>query len=130
MEFKIANENKNYDNVEDKKKNINNDEFKKKMKKMAIYIMGGFVILMVILAIMSIFTKKSYSYDYIETILKNSAIDYFSDHKKKSCLLPEPYLFPDAPLLLRSFVQLHYEPDTFPHFRHFYLPWLLSARHP
>ncbi len=82
MEFKIANENKNDDNVEDKKKNINNDEFKKKMKKMAIYIMGGFVILMVILAIMSLFTKKNYSYDEVENILKSSAINYFADHKK------------------------------------------------
>ena len=82
MEFKIANENKNDDNVEDTKKNVNNDELKKRMKKMAIYIMGGFVILMVILAILSLFTKKNYSYDDIETILKNSAIDYFSDHKK------------------------------------------------
>lgn len=82
MEFKIANEKKNDDNVEDKKKTVNNDEFKKRMKKMAIYIMGGFVILMVILAIMSLFTKKNYSYDEVENILKSSAMNYFADHKK------------------------------------------------
>ncbi len=64
------------------KDNKNSNEFKKKMLKLSGIILGGLILLLLILAVFSLFSKKDYSYDDIEEILKNAAISYFGDHKK------------------------------------------------
>ena len=60
-----------------------NDDFKKKLLILGGIILGGAIILFLVLFLISTFFPKSYSYDEIENIMKNAAVNYFEDHPKK-----------------------------------------------
>lgn len=65
---------------EEKEQRVKNDAAKKRMFTMMGIIVGGMIILLVILYIISLFNTKSYSYTEIEEIVKDAAIAYFKDH--------------------------------------------------
>lgn len=73
--------------IENKPKKNNskgsNDDFKKKLLVLGGVILGGAIILFLVLFLISTFFPKSYSYDEIENIMKNAAVNYFEDHPKK-----------------------------------------------
>lgn len=60
-----------------------NDELKKKLLVLGGIILAGVVILFLVLFLLSLFTQKNYSYEEIETIMKNAAIAYFEDNSDK-----------------------------------------------
>lgn len=70
------------DNEEESKssKSKGEDDFKKFIIKLALIVVGGIVLLFVVLGIASAFTKGSYSYEKIETIMTNAAKSYFADN--------------------------------------------------
>ena len=70
------------DNEEESKssKSKGEDDFKKFIIKLALIVVGGIVLLFVVLGIASAFTKGSYSYEKIETIMINAAKSYFADN--------------------------------------------------
>ena len=61
-------------------KNKGQDDFKKFIIKLALIVVGGIVLLFIVLSIASAFTKGSYSYEKIETIMTNAAKSYFADN--------------------------------------------------
>lgn len=63
-----------------------NDELKKKLLFLGAIIIAGVVVLFLVLFLLSSFTKKEYTYDQIEEIMRNAAVEYFKDHPGK---LPE-----------------------------------------
>ena len=63
-----------------KTKNSYQDSAKKKMIMVMGFIVGGAIILILILFILSLFTKKNYEYEDIEEILVNAAEGYFKDY--------------------------------------------------
>lgn len=63
-----------------------NDDLKKKLIFLGIIILGGVLVLFLILFLLSLLVQKSYSYDEIESIMQNAAVQYFKDHSNK---LPE-----------------------------------------
>lgn len=84
MNFNVGkiNEIETEEENETPKKSTNDNDFKKRIILIGGIIIGGFIVLLVILWIASLFTTRSYSYEEIEKILKESAISYFDDHKK------------------------------------------------
>lgn len=58
-----------------------NEDAKKKLYKILFIIAGAFIIIILLILIASLFTKKSYTYADIEKIMKNAAIEYFNEHK-------------------------------------------------
>ena len=70
------------DNEEESKssKSKGEDDFKKFIIKLALIVVGGIVLLFIVLSIASAFTKGSYSYEKIETIMTNAAKSYFADN--------------------------------------------------
>lgn len=61
-------------------KNKGQDDFKKFIIKLALIVVGGMILLFIVLSIASAFTKGSYSYEKIETIMTNAAKSYFADN--------------------------------------------------
>lgn len=73
------------DNDEDEEeskssKSKGQDDFKKFIIKLALIVVGGMVLLFIVLSIASSFTKGTYSYEKIETIMTNAAKSYFADN--------------------------------------------------
>ena len=64
---------------ESSKKSMDNSVKKRMLLFMGI-IFIGFILLMLILYLVSIFFHRSYSYDDIELVLKNAAVSYFKDY--------------------------------------------------
>jgi len=56
------------------------DDLKKRMFLLMGIIVGGVIILLLILYIASLFTSKNYTYEDMETVLKDAAVAYFVDH--------------------------------------------------
>ncbi len=70
---------------EDKEENKNSkgkgqDDFKKFIIKLALIVIGGIALLFIVLSIATAFTKGTYSYEKIETIMTNAAKSYFADY--------------------------------------------------
>ena len=59
---------------------VDSSEIKSKMIKLMVFIIGGFVILLIVLVILSSLSPKSYTYREIENILKTAAVNYFKDN--------------------------------------------------
>lgn len=73
------------DNDEDEEENKSSkskgqDDFKKFILKLAFIVIGGIVFLFIVLSIATTFTKGTYSYEKIETIMTNAAKSYFTDN--------------------------------------------------
>ena len=76
------------DNIVDEEEDIELDEdrsspnqdAKKKMIKFMLIIICGLVFLLIILYVASLLSPKSYTYEEVETILKNAAQSYFADY--------------------------------------------------
>lgn len=66
---------------EEKEAKAKEQNAKKKMMKYMMFIMIGFVALILIIFLCSLLIKKSYTYEEIETVLKDAAISYFADNK-------------------------------------------------
>ena len=64
----------------DEDKSSPNQDAKKKMIKFMLIIICGLVFLLIILYVASLLSPKSYTYEEVETILKNAAQSYFTDH--------------------------------------------------
>ena len=79
---------KEEDNIVDEEEDIELDEdrsspnqdAKKKMIKFMLIIICGLVFLLIILYVASLLSPKSYTYEEVETILKNAAQSYFADY--------------------------------------------------
>ena len=67
--------------VEEQEQKEKEQNAKKKMVKYMTFFMIGFVILILIIFICSLFMNKKYTYEEIELVLKDAAIAYFADHK-------------------------------------------------
>lgn len=63
-----------------------NEDLKKKLIFLGAIILGGVLVLFLVLFLLSFLVQKSYSYDEIEDIMRNAAVQYFKDHPNK---LPE-----------------------------------------
>ena len=63
-----------------KKSSGSNDDARKRLFLLMGIIVGGTVVLLIILYIASLFTNKNYSYDDMESIMKEAAISYFADY--------------------------------------------------
>lgn len=76
------------------------------MRKRLLLVFGGIIafviVLMLILFIISLFTKKEYSYVQIENILKDAAIEYYSNHKGRLPDSPEVIEAVDDEILVRN----------------------------
>lgn len=68
------------DSTSSKKSNANNAEMKKRLFMLMGIIIGVTVLLLIILWIASLFTVKNYSYEDMETIMKDAAVAYFADY--------------------------------------------------
>lgn len=66
-----------------KKKNNDDNELKKRLVKFGGIIIGGVIVLFLVLLLASVFMKKQYSYDDIEEIMQNAAIQYFKKNEDK-----------------------------------------------
>lgn len=64
----------------DEDKSSPNQDAKKKMIKFMLIIICGLVFLLIILYVASLLSPKSYTYEEVETILKNAAQSYFTDY--------------------------------------------------
>lgn len=64
----------------DEDKSSPNQDAKKKMIKFMLIIICGLVFLLIILYVASLLSPKSYTYEEVETILKNAAQSYFADY--------------------------------------------------
>ncbi len=58
-------------------------DMKKKMIRFMLIILGIVVIFILILWVLSLFTKKEYSYEEMEEVLKNAAVSYFAEHQDR-----------------------------------------------
>ena len=71
----------------DAKKSTNsskgNDDFRKRLLLFGGIILVGIIVLFLLLFLISIFFKKTYSYDDVEAIMVTAAEDYFKDHPKR-----------------------------------------------
>ena len=63
-----------------------NEDLKKKLIFLGAIILGGVLVLFLVLFLLSFLVQKSYSYDEIEDIMRNAAVQYFKDNSNK---LPE-----------------------------------------
>lgn len=61
----------------------NSDEFRSKMIKMFGIVILALIVVLIIGFIISLFTKKNYTYAEVEDIMKNASINYFNDNKNK-----------------------------------------------
>ena len=68
------------DNFDDSTNGI--DYNKKKLIKVMVFSMIGSLVIVLIIFIVSLFTGSKHSFEEIEVIMKNGAIDYFDDNKK------------------------------------------------
>lgn len=66
--------------IEESKEKGNNNAAKKRMIMFMGIIIGGTILLLIILFICSLLVKKTYSYEELETVLKDAAVAYFKDH--------------------------------------------------
>lgn len=62
------------------RQSINKDEFKDQIKKILIIAGGIFGVLLLFILLVSLFTKKSYSYDDIEQVMVKATQKYFVDY--------------------------------------------------
>ncbi len=69
--------------VDKTNKDNNKVKNKKPMVTFMFFICGCFCLILFILLIFSLFSKKSYTYQEIEEILKDAAVDYFADNKNQ-----------------------------------------------
>lgn len=86
MNFNIGKETNKINNTNSEIKTTteksNNSDAKKKMIKFMGIFVGGFLIILLIIFIASIFIKREYSYEEIEEVLVTAAESYFEDHKE------------------------------------------------
>ena len=68
------------DDVELEESDSSNRAAKKKMMRFMLYIICGAVLLLIILYAVSLFSSRSYTYEDVETILKEAAQSYFAEH--------------------------------------------------
>lgn len=59
------------------------NELKKKLVVFGGLIIGGLVILFLVVFLVSLFSKKQYSYDDIEKVMQTAAVQYFKNNKDK-----------------------------------------------
>ncbi len=77
----IENEEEEEIELEEEKEQKNKDKSaKKRMFTMMGIIVGGMILLLLTLYIVSLFSNKTYSYTEIENILKEAAVSYFKDY--------------------------------------------------
>ena len=69
------------DEKETKRISFKPNDPKKRMLFVMGIIVGGLLLLFIILFLVSTFSKKVYTYDGLESVLKSAAISYFQDHK-------------------------------------------------
>lgn len=62
--------------------NNKNDDLKKRLIKLMLIIGGGMLILLLILFLISALFSKSYTYENVEEVMKNAAMNYFEEHKE------------------------------------------------
>lgn len=62
--------------------NHKNDDLKKRLVKLMIIIGGGMLCLLLILFLISALFTKSYTYESVEEVMKNAAMNYFEEHKE------------------------------------------------
>ena len=63
-----------------KKSVYNKDEFKDQLKKIIKVVGIIIIVLIVFILIISLFTKKNYTYDDVEKVMENACKDYFKDY--------------------------------------------------
>lgn len=61
----------------------NNDEFRSKMIKMFGIVIIALIVVLIVGFLISLFTKKNYTYAELEDVMKNASIKYFKDNKSK-----------------------------------------------
>ena len=61
--------------------NFDKDELKKRLVKACGIIMGVFLLIILIILLSSLLMKKAYTYDDVESIMKEAAISYFNDNQ-------------------------------------------------
>ncbi len=61
----------------------NNDEFRSKMIKMFGIVIMALIVVLIVGFLISLFTKKNYTYAELEDVMKNASIKYFKDNKSK-----------------------------------------------
>lgn len=62
--------------------NNKNNDLKKRLIKLMLIIGGGMLILLLILFLISALFTKSYTYESVEEVMKNAAMNYFEEHKE------------------------------------------------
>ena len=67
--------------LEEEQQNEQQKAAKKRMTKYMLFIMVGFVGLILIIFLLSLLIDKKYTYEEIEVVLKDAAVEYFVDHK-------------------------------------------------
>lgn len=80
---KIETEEEEETELEEEQQKQNDQAARKKMVKYMIYIMVGFVVIILIVLLISLFVNKKYTYEEIENVLKEAAVEYFEVHKDK-----------------------------------------------
>lgn len=65
---------------EEKTRKTNNDAAKKKMFRFMGIIVGVMIVLLIVLYLASLFSSRNYTFDEVETILKEASIAYFKDN--------------------------------------------------
>ncbi len=78
----LVNDNIN-DNSNSNDSNNNQDEFKLKILKMFKLVFIALILILVIGFIISLFTKKNYTYADVEDIMEDAAVKYFEENKEK-----------------------------------------------
>ena len=61
--------------------NNKNDDLKRRLFKLMLIIGGGMLCLLLILFLISALFTKSYTYESVEEVMKNAAMNYFEDNK-------------------------------------------------